>query len=167
VSEEDTVADRLSAMELLKKQASIIQELNDRGILRSYNNPVGDFAEYLCVRAFGWKLAGNSAKGFDASDAQNRYQIKARRLTRRNNSRQLSAIRALDLNGFDVLVGLLLAEDYTVYRAALIPYGRIKASEPRFSKHVNGHLFFLTDDVWTWPDVRDVTEELRRCAEAI
>jgi hypothetical protein len=163
----DIEPDMLSAVDLLRRHAKIIQELNDRGILRSYNNPVGDFAEHLYVKAFGWKLAGNSEKGFDASDAQHRYQIKARRLTRRNNSRQLSAIRALDLNGFDVLAGLLLSEDYSVYRAALIPYVRIKASEPRFSKHVNGHLFFLTDDVWNWPDVRDVTDDLRRCAEAL
>ncbi|WP_147276179.1 DUF6998 domain-containing protein [Sphingomonas aracearum] len=44
-------------------------------------SPVGDYAETLFARAFGWTLEPNSRAAFDACDASGRrYQIKARRL---------------------------------------------------------------------------------------
>ena len=50
-------------------------------------------AEYLFCKAFGWKQADNSQANVDAIGSDGtRYQIKSRRLTRFNKSRQLSAI---------------------------------------------------------------------------
>jgi hypothetical protein len=154
----------LGVQTLLRQHAALLNELIRRGVVRSYNNPVGDYAEYLFSGAFGWTLAANSEKGFDARDSAYRYQIKARRITSRNGSRQLSALRSLEAKSFDFVAGVLFAEDYSVYRAALVPYHRVASTDLRFSKHVNGHLFFLTDDVWDWPDVQDVTDDLRRFA---
>ncbi len=50
-----------------------------------------------------------------------RYQIKGRRITRDNPSRQLSALRDLAKDNFDFLAGVLFAEDFGVIRAAIIP----------------------------------------------
>jgi hypothetical protein len=159
--------ERTSVAALLRQQAQIMDVLNHRGVLRSHNNPAGDFAEFLFAKAFNWDLSGKSGKGFDASDASYRYQIKARRLTREKMSRQLSAIRSIELRQFDFLAGVIFAKDFGIHRAAIIPYDLLRSKEPRFSKHVNGHLFNLTEDVWTWPRVRDVTEDLRSCAASL
>jgi hypothetical protein len=83
--------------ELLKAYGSILDELRRREIVRSSNSPLSDYAELLFCKAFGWKRENNSASGHDATDEHGvRYQIKARRLTRYNSSRQMSAIRNLD-----------------------------------------------------------------------
>lgn len=83
--------------ELLAGYGAIMDELRRREIVRSSNSPVSDYAELLFCKAFAWVRQNNSAVGYDAKDTKGvRYQIKARRLTRQNSSRQLSAIRKLD-----------------------------------------------------------------------
>ena len=113
----------LSCLELLALHARIAEELRDRGIARTSNNPTGELAEHLFCTAFGWIPAGNSSANIDASAPDGiRYQIKGRRITRHNQSRQLSAIRDLKGRHFDFLAGVVFTEDYRVRRAALIPY---------------------------------------------
>jgi len=129
----------LATEQLLLLHTQISEELRNRGVLRSANSPTGDLAEYLFCRAFGWKQAPNSEKSFDASDESGqRIQIKARRLHQRNSSRQLSAIR--DLNGFDVLGGLLFDESYRVTRAVLIPAAIVR-ERSTYIAHTNSHKF--------------------------
>lgn len=150
----------LSVADLLRLHARTTEELVARGVCRTANNPVGDYAEHLFCRAFGWQIVPNSVKGYDAADAEGRrYQIKARRLTARNGSRQLSPIRGLDDDHFDQLAAVLFDRDFAVAKAAIIPR-QLVAGQSRYSSHVNGHLFILRDSVWTVPGVRDVTAEL-------
>lgn len=145
--------------ELLKLHAAIMEELRTRSVLRSANNPTGDLAEYLFCVAFGWDQAPNSVKGFDATDnAGTRYQIKGRRIHRRNPSRQLSAIR--DLEGFDVLAAVLFDDDYNIVRAALVPVTTVK-ERSTYVSHTNSHKFMMKDGIWELPEVVDVTERLR------
>ena len=89
--------------ELLSLHGRLIEELRSRNVVRSTNNPTDDLAEYLFCRAFGWSQAGNSQAGFDAIEPKEgtRFQIKGRRTTRHNASRQLSAIRELGSKKFD------------------------------------------------------------------
>ncbi|MFC4348869.1 hypothetical protein ACFO5Q_13530 [Kordiimonas lipolytica] len=151
---------QLPASNLLTLHAQITEELRRREILRSSNNPVGDLAEFLFVNAFGWSQAPNSQKAIDAFDAKDRtFQIKGRRPTRHNKSRQLSFIRELDKKHFDCLAGVIFREDYSVFRAALIPYDVVIAHS-RYSSHANGWLFQLKDDIWDIPSVEDVTLRL-------
>lgn len=89
-----------------------------------------------------------------------RYQIKGRRITRFNGSRQLSAIRNLAGAHFDFLASVLFSQDYSVMRAALIPHA-VALQRATFVAHTNSHRFLLRDDVWSARDVRDVTLELR------
>jgi hypothetical protein len=93
--------------ELLAGYAAILDELRRREIVRSSNSPVCDYAELLFCLAFSWNRAGNSSAGYDAIDDQGvRYQIKARRLTPQNRSRQLSGIRKIDsgVTGLPLLI---------------------------------------------------------------
>jgi hypothetical protein len=136
-------------------------------IVRSSNAPLGDYAERLFEVAFSWTLESNAVAGHDATDGVgNRYQIKSRRITAHNGSRQLSFIRRLPDKTFDFLAGALFNADYSIRRAAIVPHVLL---EPRcrFSEHTNGWLFKLEDDVWDIPEVRDVTNELKTAAATL
>ncbi len=154
----------IPAPELLRPHAATTDELRRRGVVRSSNNPVGDLAEYLFCRAFGWKMAPKSAKAADAICADGKlYQVKGRRVTEHNQSRQLGAMRALDAGGFDYLAAVLFAEDYSVVHAAIIPHSAVLAGAT-FVKHTNSWRFILRDAVWDWPETQDVTAALQTVA---
>lgn len=159
----DPATDRLKSLsvaELLVLHAQVGEELRDRGVVRSANNPTGDLAEYLFCRAFGWQQSPNSERGYDAIGPDGiRYQIKGRRIHRRNKSRQLSAIRDIDGGHFDVLAGVLFDDDFKVMKAALVPLAFV-AERSTYIPHTNSNKFMLRDDVWTAPGVRDVTAEI-------
>jgi hypothetical protein len=154
----------LTPPQLLVLHSDVADELRRRGITRSSNNPTGDLAEYLFCKAFGWKQADNSQANVDALGADGtRYQIKGRRITRFNKSRQLSAIRDMAGSHFDFLAGVLFNEDYTVLRAALIPHS-VALERATFVERTNSHRFLLRDEIWNAPDVQDVSAELRALA---
>ena len=153
--------------ELLALYARILDGLLARGVVRSTNNPVADYSEYLTARALNLRLVANANIGFDAiSEDDVRYQVKARRLTARNGSRQLGFIRGLDLpdDPFDFLVGILFESDFRVHRAAVIPMEIVRARAARVD-YVNGWRFILADGVWALPGVEDVTQMIRDAAE--
>lgn len=157
----------LTVPELLRLHAVVLDELRHREILRSSNGPAGDYAEVLFSRGFGWTLQNNSSSGFDAIDGDGlRYQIKCRRLTPQNGSRQLSAIRKLAERPFDVLAAVLLDESFRVKRGALIPID-IVLQEAKFTQHTNSSRFLLRDAIWTLPGVRDVTAELKAAEDTM
>ena len=150
----------LSVAELLLLHAQVGEELRDRGVVRSANNPTGDLAEYLFCKAFGWRQAPNSERGFDAVGGDGvRYQIKGRRIHRRNKSRQLSAIREIEGGLVDVLAGVLFDDDFKVMKAALIP-AVLVVERASYITRTNSSRFMLRDDVWNAPGVRDVTLEI-------
>ena len=112
----------LGATELLKLHARVSDELRVRGITRSSNNPTGDLTEFLFCRAFGRSQAGNSNANVDAANPGGvRYQIKGRRITPQDSSRQMSAIRDLQGSNFDFLTRTLFNRDYSILRAAIVP----------------------------------------------
>jgi hypothetical protein len=121
---------------------------------------------HLFCRAFGWTQAPNSMRDTDATDnAGIRYQIKGRRLTAHNESRQLGALRDLPLKGFDILAAVLFKEDYRVMRAALIPHAVVNRLATRVER-TNSWRFILRDAIWAIDAVKDVTAELRKAEEA-
>jgi hypothetical protein len=101
--------------ELFIAYGAVMDELRRRGIMRSSNSPGSDYAELLFCTAFGWHRESNSATGHDAVGRNGkRYQIKGRRLTQHNRSRQLSAIRRLKDTPppFDFLAGVLFDQAF-------------------------------------------------------
>jgi len=151
----------LGVPDLLRLHGDVLDELRRREVLRSSNGPSGDYGELLFCRAFGWALSDNSTAGYDATDTAGvRYQIKCRRLTAHNQSRQLSFIRKLPERPFDVLAGVLLDSDFRVFKAALIPVSVVQ-ERAAYVAHVNAWRLLLRDLIWNVPDVQDVTETLK------
>jgi hypothetical protein len=159
----DPDLEQASTRELLTLFARVLDQLRDREVVRSGNNPVADYCESLVVRALKLNRLGGSNKGCDAVDDSNgkRYEIKGRRITKYNPSTQLSVIRELDSCHFDYLVGVLFDDNFTVTHACCVPWEVVQhCAKPR--KHVNGWIMHLTPSVWEQPGVRDITAELKK-----
>lgn len=164
---EASALSRASLSELLRLHGDLMEELRRREITRTHNNPAGDYAEFLFSLAFGWTLEGNSAAGHDATDIDGlRYQIKSRRLTTRNRSRQLSFMRDLPGRKFDYLAAVLFDHAYRVERAIILPHAPLEAL-CRYSAHANGWILRLEDACWSVPGARDVTHDLRQAERSI
>ncbi|MCB0987995.1 MAG: hypothetical protein H6519_04535 [Microthrixaceae bacterium] len=88
--------------------------------------------------------------GYDAVDAAGcRYQIKARRLTPQNKSRQLGVVRKLEQTEFDYLIAAIFSENLALLEMWRIPY-QVVADFGRWVPTLNGHRIHvkppLTDD---------------------
>lgn len=154
-----------AVLHLLSRHETTMNALRAHGLLRT-GSLVGDYAEWLFARAFGWALCPNSQAGHDATDgAGRRYQVKARRLRHPGASRQLGALRRLPERSFDVLAAVLFDAAFGVQRAILLPFDIVAlraTPEPR----TNSWRFMLNDVVWQIPGASDVTAELRAAAIA-
>jgi len=150
----------LTTLDLLQAHANAIAELRRRGVLRTKNNPVGDYAEWLVSNSLGLTLEGNFAAGYDATDAKGvRYQIKARRVTPDNKSRQLSAIRNLESADFDVLIGVLFDASFNVTAAYRVPHA-VVGQYAKYRSHTNAHILYLQGSLLADPEVADLTSRL-------
>ena len=138
----------LEDKELLQLYGRLMEELRQRELIRSSNNPVSDYAEKVVSEKLGLSLRGKSSKGYDAIDEKSgtKYQIKARRLTRHNKSRQLGVIRNLDQKLFDFLIAVIFDESFEPIEIWRIPRETIP-KYARFSPHQNGHILVLTGEV--------------------
>ena len=153
-----------SVYRLLQTHGAILDELRRRKIARTNNNPASELAERLFCQALGWSQQPKSTSGYDATDSRGtRYQIKCRRVTHANKSRQLGAIRKLPTRPFDQLAGVLFDHNFEVTRAALIPIAVVE-DRSRYSDYTKSWLFHLRDEVWQIPGVVDVTRQLKAAA---
>lgn len=152
---------------LLRAYGEILEELRARSIVRTGNSPVGDYGEHLFAHAFGWKLQPNNVASYDALGSDNlRYQIKARRLTSHNGSRQLSAIRKLDDRAFDFLAAVLFDARLAVEKAVIIPFDVVK-SHATWTEHTNSWRVLLDARLCARPEVADVTSVVRAAQDSI
>lgn len=148
--------EKLSNLDLLQMHSSIIEELKRRGVVRTKNNPVGDYTEWLVAQGLGLKLATNSAAGFDGTDAGgSKIQIKGRRITPDNNSRQLSAIRNLESKDFDQLAAVIFDENYKIIDAVIMPH-EVIGDYASYRAHTNAHILHLRGAILADPRVKDI-----------
>ncbi|MGI2056161.1 DUF6998 domain-containing protein [Shewanella baltica] len=92
-------------------------------MVRTKNNPLGDYTEWLVGKALDLELQTNSKAGYDGIDRNGvRVQIKGRRVTPDNKSRQLSAICKYDEKDFDEFAAIIYDENFDVIEAVLIPH---------------------------------------------
>ncbi|RAZ89057.1 hypothetical protein DPM33_18950 [Mesorhizobium hawassense] len=146
---------------LLELHGDVLAELRRREIVRSANNPTGDYGELLFARTFGWTLNGNSSADADATDSDGiRYQIKCRRLATPKGSRQLGFMRRLPDRPFDRLAAVLLDGKFRVIRGAIIPY-EVVAPLAAYVDSVKAWKFILRDSVWEMGGVKDITADLK------
>jgi hypothetical protein len=155
----------MTVADLLAAHSAAISELRSRGVLRTQNNPTGDYTEWLVARHFGLTLEGNSSKGFDAVDATGlRFQIKGRRISKSNPSTQLSAIRDIAGINFDFLIAVVFDEDWSILTAVKIPHDAV-SSISQFRAHVNGHVMHLRPSILANEFVENITMALRITAQ--
>lgn len=153
-----------SSIELMNMYADILVELNSRNVVRTYNSPVGDYAEWLVAEKLGLMLEHNSQKGYDAYDPEtdSRYQIKSRweRGAATTQSRELNVIRNYDGNQFDYLVIVIFDERFCVKEAYMLPHDTVKPYA-RYNKHQNGYILIAKGAVLTDKDTKNITLQLR------
>lgn len=150
----------LSDLELLSLHSAILTQLRFRGVIRTKNNPVGDYAEWLVSKALCMTLLSNSSAGADAIDTDGKkVQIKARRVTPDNLSRQLSALRNYEAADFDYLIAVIFDENYNVLDAYKIPHEVIR-DYARHSDHVNAHIINLKGAILSDPRVSYIKADL-------
>lgn len=148
----------LTDKELLQLQASATNELKARGVVRTQNNPLGDYTEWLVARALDLDLQTNSKAGYDGVSKDGvRIQIKGRRLTPANKSRQLSAIRKYAEQDFDALAAVIYDEHFNIIEALLIPY-EVVGKYASYRAHVNAHILILQGPILSDPRVQCIKQ---------
>jgi hypothetical protein len=147
--------EEFSVDQLLLLNALTIEELIKRGVVRTRNNPVGDYTEWLVSNKLGFELLENSHAGYDAVDRNGiRIQIKSRRHSGNNMSNQLGVFRNLDQNPFDFLVAVIFDWDYSAILAVKMPITSIKRFA-KFSSHQNGYILTL---IGSWVNEYSITD---------
>lgn len=126
---------------LLKQYAQILAELRMRGVVRTGNAPLGDYAEYIAAQVYGGILEPNSAKSYDVLAGGRRIQVKARTRSASTSANAVfSVFRSFD---FDVATLLVLdSRTYALQWAREIGPNEVRSAS-RWSAHVNGHLLSL------------------------
>lgn len=135
---------KISDIKLLGLYDDIMEELRDRELIRTSNNPVADYGEHIVAKKLRLKLMPSSYKSADAVDEKTgiKYQIKSRRITIHNSSRQLGVIRNLEKSDFSYLIAIFFDNKFNILNMYKIPKSIIKKYS-RFSKHQNGYILIM------------------------
>ncbi len=133
-----------------------------QGVIRTRNNPVADYAEWLVSQRLGLTLMPNSYTGHDAvGPGGERFQIKSRCIDLLKDPRQLGLLRNLATQEFDFLIGVLFSMDFSTVEAYKIPHDVI-GTFARYSAYQNGHILHLRGGVLEAPGVEDISTVLKR-----
>ena len=154
----------LSVFDLMRLHRQTLYELLRRGVVRTLNQPQGDWAETLVKVAYDGQLAAKSEKGYDVLTPDGtRLQVKARALDHHNvGSNTTSFFRSWE---FDAMVIVLLdPNDLSVARAAELPLEAVY-DKARYVEHVNGHVLSPNDALMS--EGIDVTDRLRAAAHSL
>ena len=145
----------MSEVELLRTHSAVIAELRRRSVVKTKNNPIGDYTEWLVCNRLGLKVQGNSQSAFDAIDQQSiRYQIKGR--CSNANSVQFSPIRNLEQHGFDFVFAVIFDEDYSIRLAVKVSHEAVPKLA-RYQAHTNGYNLIVTRRAVEQDGVEDIT----------
>ncbi len=145
----------MTEVELLQTHSEVIAELKRRDVVKTKNNPVGDYTEWLVCNRLSLHMQGNSRAAFDATDPQGiRYQIKGR--CSDNGSVQFSSIRNLEQQGFHFVIAVIFHEDYSVRLAVKITHTAVPQLA-RYQAHTNGYNLILTSKAVEIDGVEDIT----------
>ena len=147
---------QLSTVELMQLNQDTLAELERREVIRTRNNPVSEYTEWLVSTRMGMVLAPASTKGYDAITRDGRkVQIKSRKNNEKNRSTILGIIRDYELNQFDDLIAVIYHPDFSIRYALQIPHELVK-EYGRFNQHQNGYVMSITSSVLNDYKVKDV-----------
>ena len=148
----------LTPVELLQTHGAVIDELMRRNIVRTRNNPIGDYTEWLVCHRLDLEMLANSKASIDAVDpAGIQYQIKGRQSE--DKRVQFSAIRNLDEQTFDFVIAVVFHRDYSIRFAVRMTHAAV-LSNSVYRQHVNAHILILSDDVIALHGVEDIAGDL-------
>jgi hypothetical protein len=141
---------KMSVRQLLALWASSLRELRDRGVVRTFNNPIGDIAEELVALHYRGERGSFSQKTWDVRVGDELLQVKALRRTGVRTRRNLSPIRSDD--GYTAVVVVIFTEDLRVDQALRIPREVVNEMFVR-RPHVNGRIINLGRRLLERPEV--------------
>jgi hypothetical protein len=144
---------KLSVRDLLGLWASTLRELRDRGVVRTFNNPIGDIAEELVAKHYGGERGSFSQKTWDVKAGDELLQVKALRRTGVKTRRNLSPVRSDD--GYTAVIVVIFTEDLRGEQAVRIPRQVVNELFPR-RPHINGRVITVTRKLLEHPEVETV-----------
>lgn len=160
--------EQMTVAELLGAYAAVLAELRTRGVVRTNNAPVGDYAETLVAAALGGSLAESvSEKSYDLiAPTWGRVQVKARAVGEppTRSDLQTSPFRSWDFD--HAALAMLRRSDYRVHRAFLIPVDVLRAFSA-WRQYLNGSIVHMTSELFGQPGAVDVTIELQAAADGM
>jgi hypothetical protein len=140
----------LSTRQLLALWAQTLRALHDRGIVRTFNNPIGDIAEELVAVHYGGQRGSFSQASWDVRTADGELlQVKALRHTGKKSRRNLSPVRSDD---YDAVVAVIFTEDLHVEHAIRIPQEVVNELFV-IRPHINGRVITITRRLLNHPAV--------------
>lgn len=174
-----------SLADLFMLYGYILDELTRREVVRTRNQPLGDYSEWLVCHALGGKQAVNkSEKSFDViadlsakllaghglhkgGHLGARVQVKARSVSRISKHHQLQT-SPFHAHGFDYLALVLHEEsDFSIRRAVLLPIATALAhAKPASARRDDVLRLWMTPAVMDGPSAVDITDRLRSAAAA-
>ncbi|HRW40335.1 MAG TPA: hypothetical protein P5193_02195 [Microthrixaceae bacterium] len=158
----------MSVAELLGGYARILAELRRRGVVRTNNAPVGDYAELLVAAAVGGDLAASvSEKSYDLIAPEwGKVQVKARavRVPVSGSHSQTSPFRSWDFD-YAALV-MVHIDDYAIHRAVLAPAKLVRA-HATWRASLNGHVAHMRGPLLDDPSVTDITTKVAHAASTL
>jgi hypothetical protein len=143
----------LSVRELLALWAGSLRELRRRGVVRTFNNPIGDIAEELVALHYGGERGSFSQKTWDVRVGTELLQVKALRRNEGGKRRNLSPIRSDD--GYDAVIVVVFTEELRIEKAIRIPRTVVNEMFQRHP-HVNGRIIRLTNQLLEHPNIEAI-----------
>ncbi len=124
-------------LELLRQYEAILTELVRRGVSRTYDAPVRQYAEWLAVQRLGGQLAANSVKSYGLCCPElGKVQVKSPIARSGKGGAHLAPFRSFD---FDHASIIIFDTDYCVKSATTIPVDVMRLAGS-FRQHVNGRI---------------------------
>jgi hypothetical protein len=145
--------DDLSVRDLLALWAGTLRELRRRGVVRTFNSPIGDIAEELVALHYGGVRGSFSQKTWDVRIGDELLQVKALWRNEGGKRTALSPVRSDD--GYDAAIVVVFAEDLRLEKALRVPREVVNELFPR-SAHVNGRVIRLGRRLLDDPRVKTI-----------
>ena len=143
----------LSNRQLLQVWARSLQLLYDRGVVRTYNSPIGDIAEEMVARHYGGVRGAFDQAAWDVAVGEELLQVKACRREPHKSRTGFSPIRHRD--GYDAVILVVFSMDMQVEEAWRVPR-HVVNELGKFNAHVNGIKIALTSAVRAHPEVQQL-----------
>ena len=155
----------LSVFELLRVHRWTLRRLKALGVIRSFNQPQGEWSEMLVKEAYNGELAAKSNAGYDVIDEHGaRLEVKTRVLEDDTTSLMVSNFGKFN---FEKLVLVQLnGDDLRVKRAVMLTAGRVKKIVG-WDKDKEKNRYRMRADDATMRKGKNVTGSLQVAAEIL